>query len=278
MDWSLVLVSQGIDAVIQREENSWKLVVQQPDYGRAIQAIDQYRLENQRKPWIQALPWTGLIFDWRAAAVVLFLILIYAIEATGHGDLRRIGAMDNRAVHAGQWWRVFTAVTLHGDIPHLAANASTGLLLLGLALGAFGPGFGLLASLLAGVAGNLVGLMLYPEIHRGLGASGMVMGALGLLAAHSVVLLRHGLTQRQLAIRAVASACLLLVLLGFNPAPNVDVVAHVTGFLAGFGLGGVTALFSMNWLHSRTWNWVTLGASAAVVFVPWQLAIRSVAR
>ena len=62
-------------------------------------------------------------------------------------------------------------------------------------------------------------------------------GALGLLAAQSFTLLRHGLTPRQLAARGVLSWCLLLVLLGFSPARNVDVLAHVAGFVAGVETG-----------------------------------------
>lgn len=50
---------------------------------------------------------------------------------------------------------------------------------------------GLLAAYLAGVGGNLATWLVYGDNHRGLGASGMVMGALGLLAAQSVGLLKR---------------------------------------------------------------------------------------
>src|SRR6185436_21179670 len=107
----------------------------------------------------------------------------------------------------------------------------TGLLLFGLAMGALGPGVGLLAALLAGAGGNLAGLLFYPEAHRGLGASGMVMGALGLLTAQSLWLLRTGLPGRQIMARGLLGGFLLLVWFGFSPDPKVDVLAHITGFL-----------------------------------------------
>lgn len=278
MDWSLVLVSEGIEATIERnvEGDKWQLVVNSPDYSRAIHALRQYRIENRSQVWRQEFPGTGLIFDWSSAFVVLFLLFIHAVEASGRGNLRAVGLMDNHAVHAGQWWRMFTAVALHSDVGHLAANATTGLLLLGLAMGAVGPGFGLFASFLAGVAGNLAGYLFYPDNHRGLGASGMVMGALGLLAAQSLVLLRHGLSHRQLAIRGVASACLLLVLLGFSPERNVDVLAHVAGFVAGLGLGAILAWSPAQLLNSAPWNRVMLALSFATLLIPWLLALRSV--
>ena len=276
MDWSLVLVSQGIDATIERtpEENTWQLVVNAPDYPRAIQAIRQYRAENRRPIWRQELPWTGLMFDWRGLLPLLFLVFLFAVEVTGRADLSDAGMMDNQGVRAGQWWRLFTAVTLHRDLTHLVANLTTGFLLLGLAMGAFGAGIGLLASFLAGVGGNLAGFLLYPGTHRGLGASGMVMGALGLLAAQWLVLLRHGLTARQLALRGVWSASLLLILLGFSPDSNVDVLAHVAGFVSGLILGAILALCPARFSQNATANAVAMGLCFALVGTVWWLALR----
>lgn len=254
MDWSLVLVSQGIETLIERDAESgvWRLVVEAPDYPRAIGAIRQYHAENRQKRWQQTLPWTGLVFDWRCAVPILIFVFLFVFEAMGRADFSRLGMMNNTLVHQGQWWRLFTAVTLHGDLAHLAANTTTGLLLIGLVMGAYGAGVGLLASFLAGVGGNVAGLLLYSATHRGLGASGMIMGALGLLAAQWLVLLKHGLTPRQLAIRGLLSGAFLFILLGFSPQANVDVLAHVAGFITGLLLGGGLALLPQRW-HSSAW-------------------------
>jgi membrane associated rhomboid family serine protease len=276
MDWSLVLVSQGIEATIERdpEANLYRLVVDAPDYTKALRTLRQYRVENRHQVWRQQLPWTGLVFDWRCVLPLAFFVFLFAIQVTGRGDLQSAGMMDNKAVHAGQWWRVFTAVTLHGDLAHLAANVSTGLLLLGLAMGALGPGIGLLASFLAGAGGNLAGLLFYSESHRGLGASGMVMGALGLLAAQWLALLRHGLSPRQFVLRGVLSGCLLLVLLGFSPERNVDVLAHVAGFGTGLALGAVLAFCPRNVLHGEWVDRTALAAVVGLVGATWWLALR----
>lgn len=277
MEWSLVLVSQGIEATIDRnpEENTWCLLVDGPDHPRALQALSQYRAENAGRAWVKPLPWTGLLLDWRSIAPLLFLVLVFAVEATGHRDLSPAGMMDNRAVHAGQWWRLFTAVLLHHDLVHLMANVSTGLLLLGLAMGAYGPGVGLLASFLAGAGGNVAGLLLYPERHTGLGASGMIMGALGLLAAEWISLLRHGLTPRQLALRGVLSGCLLLVLVGFSPEPNVDVIAHVGGFVSGLALGAACALCPRALIRNARTDLGALAACAGLIGWTSYLALRA---
>jgi membrane associated rhomboid family serine protease len=276
MDWSLVLVSQGIDASIERdpEANTWRLIIHAPDFPRAVQAISQYRRENRHQTWRRELPWTGLIFDWRSLAWFVFLVLLYAIEATGHGNLSAVGVMDSKAVHAGEWWRLVTAVTLHADLPHLAANATTGLVLLGVAMGTQGPGIGLLTSFLAGVGGNLAGLLFYSGRHFGLGASGMIMGALGLLSAQWLALLRHGITPRQLAVRGVLSGCLLLVLLGLSPRENVDVLAHVVGFVSGLAFGAVLALCPPRLLQRAWVNGTAVALCTALVAVSWRLALR----
>src|SRR4051812_50180493 len=95
-DWGLVLASQGIDTTIDQniEAKTWELVVEQPDYPRALQAIRLYRKENHgRRLWQQELPFSGLILDWRAIVPMLLLVLLYAAEATGHGNLRQSGMM-----------------------------------------------------------------------------------------------------------------------------------------------------------------------------------------
>lgn len=277
MDWSLVLISEGIDAVIERdpETHVWRLLVSVPDYPRAMGVIRQYRAENRPRAWQQQLPWSGLVFDWRCLVPILAFVFLFVVEGSGRMNLSQAGMMDNQKVHAGEWWRLFTAVTLHGDLSHLVANATTGLLLIGLAMGVYGPGTALLASFLAGVGGNLAGLLFYPVAHRGLGASGMIMGALGLLAAQWIALLKHGLTPRQLAIRGILSGGLLLVLLGFSPQQNVDVLAHVAGFVVGLLLGIVLALCGR---LDKTGAWFD-GLSLVTCFglggFTWWLALRA---
>jgi membrane associated rhomboid family serine protease len=301
MDWSLVLASQGIETIIDRdpEADTWQLVVPGDDYPRAVQSLRQYVKEYKRPKWCQELPLAGLILDWRSLLPMLFLILLYAADASGRG-LERAGIMSNEAVRAGEWWRVFTAVTLHIDLTHLAANVTTGLLLVGVAMGAFGAGIGLLAPFLAGVIGNVAGLMLYGPGHHGLGASGMIFGALGLTTAHSLLLFRHGSAPGWLVIRAILSSILLLILIGLNPKENIDWIAHVAGFAAGFGFGALLSLCPRGWLLSgvkfsqgpptdplelettsdgygvRPWiNRLALALSLLAVGVPWARALRS---
>lgn len=276
MEWSLVLASQGMEPIIAQDPTTaaWNLTIAATDYDRAIHAINQYIVENRRTPWQQALPWTGLVLDYRCALWVLFLVFVFGLEFTNRLNLVTTGAMSNPEVRGGEWWRLFTAVTLHADPAHLALNAVFGFVLIGLAMGAVGPGFGLLLSYLAGATGNLAGLLLHDPGHRGLGVSGMVLGALGVLAAQWPGLMKQGVTAGDVALRGVAAGCLLFILLGFNPAPRVDYLAHVGGFVAGFVLGLAHALGppAMRW-NARV-DAVALVLFVTLVLLPWWLALR----
>ena len=111
-------------------------------------------------------------------------------------------------------------------------------------------------------------------MHRGLGASGMVMGALGLLAAQWLALVLRGITPRQLAVRGVLSGCLLLVLLGLSPEKNVELLAHVAGFLTGLALGAALAWCPPRLVQSAWTNRGAMAAAIALLTTAWWLALR----
>src|SRR5262249_15574554 len=141
----------------------------------------------------------------------------------------------------GQWWRLFTAVWLHADLAHLLANATIGFLLLGLAMGRYGTGTGLLASYLCGPGGNIAAWLAASWLHRNLGAFRMVMGCLGLLAAQSPALLRRGGKSVRLLAAGLVGGLMLFIFLGLTPGS--DIVAHFGGFVSGLLLGSLLLAF-----------------------------------
>ncbi len=239
MDWSLVLVSQGIETAIEfsAETGGWELSVAAEDHERALAAIRQYRAENRGWPWQRELLLPEFVFDAGSVLWAVLLALLYCLAAADP-RLRDAGLMDNAAVSRGEWWRLVTAVMLHHDVGHLATNLSFGTLLLGLVMGRFGTGIGALAAYLAGVGGNVAVWLLCSPSHRSLGASGMIMGALGLMAAQSFALWRRSPHGPRHVLAGVLGGVLLFIL--FGAAPGTDIVAHAggfaTGLLAGMGL------------------------------------------
>jgi rhomboid protease GluP len=271
MDWSLVLLSQGIQSRIEFEEgNGWQLVVPEPDYEPAREAIRLYQLENKGWAWRQELFQHRLLFDWASLAWVLLLVLFFWLSET-HAELRTVGRMDSTAVGHGQWWRLFTAVWLHADPAHLGENASIGLVLLGLVMGRFGTGAGLLAAYLAGAGGNGIVCVFAPKPHYSLGASGMVMGALGLLATQSFSWWRDAPEQRKYLLSGVVGGVMLFVLLGLSP--DSDVVAHVGGFVSGMVLRGVLAM-TPNLAQKPKADVLSGFVFSLLVVWPWWLALR----
>ena len=269
MDWSLVLTSQEIETTITREEN-WALLVSDADYERALTAIDLYQRENRGWYWRQKLPGTGLIFHWGSAAPCLLLIVFFVLSETRISSLKTLGMNDSQAVSAGQWWRLFTAISLHADAAHLIANVTTGFLLFGMAMARYGAGLALLAAYLSGAGGNFAGFIFYPEPHRGLGASGMVMGALGLLGVEGIATWRTtGATH--LIRRGAAAAVLVLVLMGFSE--GTDIIAHVGGFFFG-GMIGIVLHFAPKVVRGKFANGVSVFLLTALTILTWWLAFK----
>jgi len=273
MDWSLVLASQGIETAIEQNEDGtgWGLLVPSAEEQKAQQAIRQYRIENRRWPWRRELFEQGILFDWASLGWVSLVCLLFLVS-NGHTGFFATGVMDSALVSHGEWWRLFTAMWLHADAAHLASNATFGLVLLGLAMGRFGTGIGLMAAYLAGFGGNLaVWWLSKPTGPGSLGASGMVMGALGLLAAQSFSLKPHTPHSKRHLVTGIIGGIMLFVLLGLNP--ETDIRAHFGGFIAGLLIGAVLTQLP-NMAARAGVNFFTGLVYAALVIWPWWAGLR----
>ena len=276
MDWSLVLASQGISAHIHKsdvEEDGFGIRVRGGDYPRAVDSIEKYQHENRRWSWRRTLPVSGAPFHWGGMVWCLVLIVFFFMTHEVNPALRSATIFDSEAVRAGQWWRSVTATMLHGDLAHLASNVSAGVVLIGIAMGRYGVGPALLASLLAGVGGNYLGLIMHAEPYRGLGASGVVFGALGLMGPHAIGLLRESWRAVRVIVSAILAVSMLFVLFGFSP--ESDIFAHIGGFLAGLVLGCVLGLIPEKILFGFKATLISAVGVGAIVTYTWWRAIES---
>src|SRR5258708_2564711 len=139
MDWSLVLLSQGIEHTVERSEPaaSWELQVAAQDNEKALEAIRLYQLENRHWPWRQRLFTPGVLFDWASVCWVILVCVFFGVS-NSQPAMEAAGVMDTSAVARGESWRLFTAIWLHADLAHLASNAVFGFAFLGLAMGRYG--------------------------------------------------------------------------------------------------------------------------------------------
>ena len=203
--------------------------------------------------------------SWGGLAWCAALVLAHWLTWREFAAFRVAGQFDSAAAAQGEWWRAFTAIALHADLAHLLANTTVGFLLFGLAMARYGAGLALCTAYLAGAAGNWAGLLLYPRPYFGLGASGMVMGALGLIAIPPFRNWSlHPQSVRQL-LQALSASLLLFVLLGVDPAS--DVIAHLGGFVAGALVALALNLLPITLLKSsllQRASWLAFGALFAV--------------
>ncbi len=275
MDWSLALASQGIAATIMHdaERDAWSLGVEAPDRERAIATLKRYHVENKGWHWEQPLPWTGMLFHWGSVLWCAWLAFVHGLYVNGAERLRTQGIMDGVLVNHGEWWRLFTAQMLHGDGSHLSSNLVSGLVLFGLVMARFGAGLGLCAAALAGSCGFLTGWLVYPQDYRALGASGMVTGALGLLAAESLRQWRAGAVGKRTAWAALAAGAMLFLLIGSDPAS--DLVAHAGGFAGGCMLGALLGQVPERILNEPKVKLLAMAVFLSGVAMVWAIALRA---
>jgi len=248
---ALVLDALGIPHLIaDGPRNTALLLVPAEHAGRAREQLRLYASENRRSP-----PGPGLTLHGYGlpGVAVYILVLIAAFLVQGrvaYGvDWLGAGSLDGAAVRDGEWWRVITALTLHGDAGHLVAN-----LFFGAFFGAFagqylGSGVAWATIVLAAGAGNGLDLFLLPATHRAIGASTAVFAALGLIAA---LMWRAESRRASTWARRYApliGAVVLLAYIGTGDA-QTDAVAHLTGFIAGLFAGASFDVRRPPWLQS----------------------------
>jgi membrane associated rhomboid family serine protease len=189
---------------------------------------------------------------FRCAPAVLILILLNAAAfhfEISSGDwnnpevLHQIGALEPYAVVVqGQYWRLFTALFLHGGFTHLLFNLFA-LYVLGppleRSIGAVRFALCYLISGLASSTGVVVLTVIgVVQVFQLVGASGCIMGIVGAWAGF---LLRHRHAPH--AKQRLANIFMIIVIqAAFDlSTPQVSMAAHLCGLIAGFFLGLVLA-------------------------------------
>lgn len=148
----------------------------------------------------------------------------------------RLGASFGPAIfHGNEWWRLVTAMFLHGGLIHIGFNMMS-LMQFGPALEElYGSARYLFLYIVTGAFGFLVSAA---TGHFSLGASGALLGLVGLMLA--ITSKRGGAYMRELRSRLITSV-LILFALGFSGFMPLDNFAHGAGLAAGFGLGKLFA-------------------------------------
>src|SRR2546421_4272634 len=153
----------------------------------------------------------------------------------GGETVYRLGASHPFPVFVGhEWWRLVTAMFLHGGLIHIGFNMMS-LMQLGPALEEL---YGSARYLFLYVATGAFGFLISAWFGNfSLGASGALLGLVGVMLA--ITTRRGGAYMRELRSRLISSVVILFIL-GFSGV-GIDNYAHFAGLLAGFGLGKLFA-------------------------------------
>jgi membrane associated rhomboid family serine protease len=276
--WALVLVARYIPCRIEPCGSGWQLLVPVELFDTAREELRLFEEEN--RDWPPPLPPARPLAENTLATLsVLIMLAIFhnltqidiPLFGQSQPDWIALGKADSAAILKGEWWRLVTALTLHADGLHLLSNISIGGVFILLLCRELGSGLAWSLLLGSGILGNLANAYAQPVDHSSVGASTAVFGAVGILAAISLVRYRQHLQRRWPL--PVAAALALLALLG-TEGKHTDLGAHLFGFAFGIVLGLVAEYLVGRRGHpGRVLNACLAFSSMAAVLAAWWAAL-----
>ncbi len=285
MEWRLVLQAAGIPVTTRHRRGDWMLVVNANDADRAETELDDYLAENgsrQTRVVMKSPRHPGAIPGVVVYAVTVISIAACTLPWAFAIDLFDPGQMQAGLVAGGEWWRCVTALTLHVDEGHLASNLLFGVLFGFLAGRMLGGGIAWLSILVAGALGNLANGIIQQPDHTSVGASTAVFAALGILVAGALkkrgpanATVRESLARRW---SPLIGGVALLAMIGVGDGTGrIDVMAHMTGFVAGLFTGWLGARLPSSWLARGQFQLFAGAVAVAIVMLCWAIALASAA-
>jgi membrane associated rhomboid family serine protease len=273
---ALVLLAIGIPSTVRSDGVQFFLEVDDAQRDVALTELHHYEAESRPPPPPPPAPelypyaWVGCL-----GYVAILLGIAYVI-ANGlvRLDAFDLGELDAARVQSGQWWRAWTALTLHLDVGHLIANLGAGVWFGYLAARALGSGMSWLLIVNGAALANWLEAELGPASHRAVGASTAVFTALGMLAAHAWRTRFHVPQRWALRWAPLVAGVVLLGWLG-SGGEETDLVAHATGFVVGVLVGATAALPRVEPVLRRVPQWLAGLAAVASILGAWACALLS---
>jgi rhomboid protease GluP len=275
---AFMLTAVGVASELARAGESYVLLVDPHSAAEARLHLLQYQKEMQRPREPAPLPPPRLHAHAWIGCALYGAVLIAVAYAVNNGmwrlDAFDVGELDAAAVRQGEWWRAWTALTLHFGPEHLAANLGVGVWFGYLAGRLLGPGVAWALIVNGGACADLLeGLLAVPS-RRAAGASTAVFTALGLLAAYSWRQRRRLAPHWALGWSPLVAGVVLLGWLGTAGA-ETDIFAHLAGFATGAVLGAVAAAPRLRRALERAPQWLAGALALGPVALAWLWALAS---
>lgn len=260
-DRAVVLTAMGVDCVVCHGEGVWVLLVAEGDAARARLEISGYedgeeRRLAERTGQMEVGPAPG---EFRGGLAFSFLLMgAYVVQKATPDEVVEGWVMDVVRVRAGEWWRLVTALGVHGSFEHVFANGVIGGFLFAFLAREWRTWLALVMALMCGVLGNGLNLIFHwGGEHRSIGASTSVFAVMGLLFAHGWVGAGGvGIRGRLRAwVLPFGGAAAMYSFFAGDPTHSldfhrVDHTAHFGGWLAGV----IAGLPVARWIQRRTQN------------------------
>jgi rhomboid protease GluP len=203
--------------------------------------------------------------------IIVLCVIAYMIEVVvGHNfspstaALLKTGASNGGLIFTGQWWRLFTAMFLHGNLLHIASNMWALFNLGLLAEILYGRRNYIFLYLIAGLGGSVLSVWWHPQA-VGVGASGAIFGIAGAL----LPALKFQKNPRiAMALKGALKSIFMFVV--FNlvlgaTIPVIDNAAHVGGLLTGLLVGFLLPSYTVEEERKRTGQAVTVFVAAFAI-------------
>ncbi len=203
-------------------------------------------------------------------SIIIINIIIYIISAIASMDLMDMNGkvlLDMGALYTPyivldkEWWRLGTAMFLHGGMMHIVMNMFS-LYIVGRGVEVYFNKASYLAIYIsAGLVGGIVSIYIHQE-NIGIGASGAIFGIFGSLAGLLLANRAFINAKSKAFIKSFGMIIGLNLILGLS-IPSIDMSAHIGGLIVGILSGFI---LSKNprwiWIYSVCISILIIGASA----------------
>ena len=183
----------------------------------------------RRESFKQYVSYYPIVTTLLAINIIVYFITIIP----GFGDKVLFWGMSvNGYITDGEWWRIVTAMFLHGSFTHILFNSFSLFVFAPDLERLLGKGRFIITYLAAGIAGNILTLIVHHAGYASVGASGAIFGVFGAFAA-LVYFTRKNFPQLK---QVVLPLIVISVVMTFLSS-GVNVTAHLGGLVTGFVFG-----------------------------------------
>ena len=183
----------------------------------------------RRENFKQYISYYPVVSTLLAINIVVYLITLIP----NIGDrIFYLGMGFNGLIAQGEWWRIVTAMFLHGSITHILFNAFSLFVFAPDLERLIGKGRFITIYFASGIAGNVLTYIIHDYGYASVGASGAIFGVFGAFAA-LVYYTRNNFPQLKQVILPLVIISVIMTFL----SSGVNAVAHLGGLATGFVLG-----------------------------------------